>query len=86
MLDTITPSMAALHLDTFERPLLRNSHDIEECKLGSKRCRRLKNWGVSIFIHEFKTIINITLQNKCKEQDIEICLVKIKFLERELRR
>jgi hypothetical protein len=42
--------------------------------------------SISIFIHKSKRFINITLQNKCKEQDIAICPVKIKFLERELGR
>jgi hypothetical protein len=36
-----------------------------------------KNGGVSIFIHESIKFTNLTLEGNCKEQDIEVCAVKL---------
>jgi hypothetical protein len=49
-------------------------------KCGAKFCRKsFKNGGVSIFMHNIVQCTNIELGEFCKEQDIEVCAVKINF-------
>jgi hypothetical protein len=51
---------------------------LEHYKLATKFCRqKLKNGGVSIFVHESINFIGIDLQHRCKEQDTEICAIKM---------
>jgi hypothetical protein len=49
-------------------------------KLGAKYCRTsLKCGGVCIYIHKNIKFSNINLLKYCKEQDLEIASVKLKF-------
>jgi exonuclease III len=49
-------------------------------KLGAKYCRiSLKCGGVCIYIHKNIKFSNINLLKYCKEQDLEIAAVKLKF-------
>jgi exonuclease III len=51
---------------------------LEHYKLATKFYRKkLKNGGVSIFVHESINFIGIDLQHRCKEQDTEICAIKM---------
>jgi hypothetical protein len=51
---------------------------MDQFKLGSKFCRNhLKNGGVCIFVHEDLDFIPISLDNYCKEKDIEVCAVRL---------
>jgi hypothetical protein len=51
---------------------------IDHYNLGAKFCRQfLKNGRVSIFVHESIKFTNLTLEGKCKEQEIEVCAVKL---------
>jgi exonuclease III len=45
---------------------------------GAKFCREnIKDGGASIFVHESLSFLNINLQEFSKEQDIEVCAIKI---------
>ena len=51
---------------------------IDDFKLGSKFCRHeFKNGGMCIFIHEDLEFFCITLDEYCKEKDIEVCAVRL---------
>jgi hypothetical protein len=51
---------------------------IEHYNLGTKFCRKnLKDCGVGIFVHESLNVSNINTQEFGKEQDIEICAMKL---------
>ena len=53
---------------------------IPSYELGAKYCRTtLKCGGVRIYIHKNIMFSNINLQKHCKEQDMEIAAVKLKF-------
>ena len=53
---------------------------IPNYNLGAKYCRiNLKYGGVGIFVHKNTKFSNINLLNYCKEQDIEIVAIKLKF-------
>jgi len=53
---------------------------IPNYNLGARYCRtNLKCGGVGIFIHKNTKYSNINLLNYCKEQDIEIVAIKLKF-------
>jgi exonuclease III len=53
---------------------------IPSYELGAKYCRTtLKCKGVCIYIHKNIKFSNIILQRYCKEQDLEIAAVKLKF-------
>ncbi|PNF35146.1 hypothetical protein B7P43_G09274 [Cryptotermes secundus] len=80
MLNSLLPELPHIlcitehHLREFEL----ESSPIEHYKLGAKFCReKLKDGGTCIFIHEFISFITINLQEFCKEQDIEVCAIKI---------
>jgi exonuclease III len=66
-----------------ERHLKYNEIDfahIPTYKLGAKYCRTsLKCGGVCIYIHKNIKYSNINLLKFCKEQDLEIAAVKLKF-------
>ena len=48
--------------------------NIPNYKLGAKYCRtKLKNGGVTIYIHDSLNFTTINLQKYTKEQDLEIC-------------
>ena len=66
------------HLKDYEIDLT----PITKYKLYAKYCRKiLKNGSVRIYIQESLKFTNINLQNYCKEQDIEVCSVKLKLKE-----
>jgi len=47
-------------------------------KLGAYYCRKFtKCGGVCIFLHKSCQSINVELNSHCKEQDIEICAIKL---------
>jgi hypothetical protein len=51
---------------------------INHYNLGAKFCRKnLKDGGVSIFVHKSLNFSNINIQEFGKEQDIEVCAVKL---------
>ena len=51
---------------------------IESCKLGAKYCRKtLEKGGVSIFVHKTLKFANISLDDYCKDQDMETCALKL---------
>jgi exonuclease III len=53
---------------------------ISNYKLGAKYCRnKLKNGGICIYIQETLKFSNIILLKHCKEQDIEIAAIQLKF-------
>jgi hypothetical protein len=53
---------------------------IDHYNLGAKFCRKnLKDGGVSIFVHESLNFFNINIQEFGKEQDIEVCEIKIQL-------
>jgi exonuclease III len=55
----------------------------EHNNLGTRFCRRkLKKGGVSIFVHESINFTGVDSQHRCKEQNIEICAVKINLINR----
>jgi hypothetical protein len=58
---------------------LRNSElDCTFIDYGTKFCSKaLKNGGVCFFIHEALQFRSINLNEFCKEQDLEVCAVKL---------
>jgi len=53
---------------------------IDRYKLGSKLCRHeFKNGGVCILVQEDLDFSPISLDNYCKEKDIEVCAVRLKI-------
>jgi exonuclease III len=69
-----TICLTEYHLKDHEIDKISNEH----YNLGAKFCRQfLKNGGVSIFGHKSLTFTNIPLEGNCKEQDIEVCAVKL---------
>jgi hypothetical protein len=53
---------------------------IENYKLGSHYCRQIhEKDGVSIFVHNSLEFTNTDIAQHCKEQDIEICALKLVF-------
>jgi hypothetical protein len=51
---------------------------IEHYNLGAKFCRKnLKDGGVSIFVHKSLNFTNINVKEFSKEQDIELCAMKL---------
>lgn len=80
MLNSLLPELPQIlcitehHLREFEL----ESSPIEHYKLGAKFCRgNLKDGGTCIFVHESISFITINLQEFSKEQDIEVCAIKI---------
>ena len=80
MLNSLLPELPQIlcitehHLREFEL----ESSPIEDYKLGAKFCREnLKDGGTCIFVHESVSFITINLQEFSKEQDIEVCAIKI---------
>ena len=61
------------HLKNFEVDNL----PIDRYKLGSKFCRH-KNAGVCILVQEDLDFSSISLDNYCKEKDIEACAARLK--------
>jgi exonuclease III len=58
---------------------------ISKYKLGAKYCRKkLKNGGVCIYIQEALKFTNNNLQKHCKEQDIEVVAVQLKFNKKNI--
>ena len=52
--------------------------NIPNYKLGAKYCRtKLKNGGVTIYIHDSLNFTTINLQKYTKEQDLEICATQL---------
>jgi exonuclease III len=69
------------HLNNYEI----EATPISKYKLGVKYCRKkLKNGSVYIYIQEALKFTNINLQKHCKEQDIEIAAIQIKFNEKNV--
>jgi len=53
---------------------------IEGYKLGAHFCRQIREkGGVVIFVHNSLGFINIDIVIHCKDQDIEICALKLSF-------
>jgi len=53
---------------------------IENYKLGAHYCRQQREkGGVAIFVHNSLASTNIDIVQHCKDQDIEICAVKLSF-------
>jgi exonuclease III len=53
---------------------------IEGYKLGAHFCRQTwENGGVAIFVHNSLGFLNTDIVKHCKEQDIEICALKLSF-------
>jgi hypothetical protein len=53
---------------------------IEGYKLGAHFCRQIREkGGVAIFVHNSLGFSNIDIVKHCKEQDIEICALKLSF-------
>ena len=53
---------------------------IENYKLGAHYCReKREKGGVAIFVHNSLASTNIDIVRHCKDQDIEICAVKLSF-------
>jgi exonuclease III len=51
---------------------------IDHYNLGAKFCRQtLKKGGVCIFVHKKLKFSSINLNRFCKEQDLEVCAVKL---------
>jgi exonuclease III len=46
--------------------------------------KKIKNGGVCIYIQQALKFTNINLQKHCKEQDIEIAAIQIKFNEKNV--
>jgi exonuclease III len=56
---------------------LRKTH-IENYKLGAHYCRQTREkGGVAIFVHNTLEFTNIDISQHCKEQEIEICSLKL---------
>ncbi|GFG28533.1 hypothetical protein Cfor_03643, partial [Coptotermes formosanus] len=73
--------MTEHHLKDYE---IEATH-IPKYKLGAKYCReKLKNGGVCIYIQEALKFTRVNLQKHCKEQDIEIAAIQIKFQEKNV--
>jgi hypothetical protein len=54
-------------------------------KLGPNYCRiTLKCGGVCIYAHNELEFTNISLLNHCKEQDLEVAALKLKFHKKKL--
>jgi exonuclease III len=52
----------------------------EYYSLGAEYCRQaLKQVGVCIFVHKKLTFSNVNLNEFCKQQDLEVCAVKLQF-------
>ena len=52
----------------------------ENYKLGANYCRQQREkGGVAIFVHNSLASTNIDIVQHCKDQDIEICAVKLSF-------
>ncbi|GFG29580.1 hypothetical protein Cfor_01706 [Coptotermes formosanus] len=83
-LHTQTPHLICMtehHLKDYE---IEATH-IPKYKLGAKRCReKLKNGGVCIYTQEALKFTKVNLQKHCKEQDIEIAAIQIKFQEKNV--
>ena len=55
-----------------------NSTSTKYCNLGAKYCRKSRtNGGISIFIHETLLFTIVELNEFCKDQDLEVCAVKL---------
>ena len=53
---------------------------IENYNLGGHYCRQLcEKGGAAIFVHNSLSFSNIDIAQHCKEQDIEMCAVKLSF-------
>jgi len=53
---------------------------IENYNLGAHYCRQqCKKGGVAIFVHNSLGFTNINIAQHCKDQDIEICALKLSF-------
>ena len=53
---------------------------IENYNLGAHYCRQLcEKGGAAIFIHNSLSFSNIDIAQHCKEQDIEMCTLKLSF-------
>jgi hypothetical protein len=53
---------------------------IENYNLGAHYCRQLREkGGVAIFVHDSLSFSNIDMAQHCKEQDTEICALKLSF-------
>ena len=50
-------------------------------KLGANFCRQIREkGGVAIFVHNSLSFLNIDIVKHCKEQNIEICALKLSFV------
>ena len=55
---------------------------IENYNLGASYCReQYEKGGVAIYIHKSIQCSNINIDTYCKEKDIEICAVKLSYLD-----
>jgi hypothetical protein len=53
---------------------------IENYKLGAHYCRQIcEKGGVAIFVHNSRGFSNTNFDQHCKEEDIEICALKLLF-------
>jgi hypothetical protein len=53
---------------------------IEHYSLGAEYCRQtFRQGGVCICVHEKLKFSNVNLNEFCKEQDLEVCVVKLQF-------
>jgi len=51
---------------------------VDNYNLGAYYCRKFtKCGGVCIFLHKSYQFINVDLNSHCKEQDIEICAIRL---------
>jgi hypothetical protein len=64
------------HLDY---PYLNHTY-IEQYNLGAEYCRQaLRQGGVCIYVHIKLKFSNVNLNEFCKEQDLEVCTVKLQL-------
>jgi hypothetical protein len=51
---------------------------IDNYNLGARYCRKiLEKGGVSIFVHKNLKFTKINVENYCKDQDLEACVLKL---------
>jgi hypothetical protein len=53
---------------------------IKHYNLGADYCTQtLGEGGVCIFVHDALIYLNVNLNKFCKEQDLEVCAIKLQF-------
>jgi hypothetical protein len=69
-------------LSTYHLVILKLDHtcDTEHYNLRAEYSRQtFRHGGVCIFVHEKLKFLNVTLNEVCKEQHLEVCAVKLQF-------